>query len=145
MYNLDISDQAQVALQLRVSHSDFVYRFLAGPPLRGGEHFTGTRTPFGRPWACEGILDCFENDCRWQRLLWTLACVLTVKVTMQVCRTQPPAPTACNWCTQRCAAVHRLHQGSLYCNMSHGTSVNVISFTPVTKVRPSLYRFSLNP
>ena len=52
MYKLDISDQAQVALQLRVSHSDLVYRFLAGPPLRGGGVFHRDSNPL---WAALSV------------------------------------------------------------------------------------------
>jgi hypothetical protein len=36
LYKLTPSDQVQITLQMTVSLSDFVYRFLAGPPLMGG-------------------------------------------------------------------------------------------------------------
>jgi hypothetical protein len=36
LYKLTLSDQVQVTLQLRVSLSDLVQRFLAGPPLLVG-------------------------------------------------------------------------------------------------------------
>ena len=51
LYRLTVTDQAQVALHLRVSLYDFVKIVLGGPPLlgRGEGGFTGPQTGYRRP------------------------------------------------------------------------------------------------
>ena len=53
LYKLTISDQAQVTVQLRVSLSDLVSRFLAGLQLLGDRRkdFHWARTRSRRPWV----------------------------------------------------------------------------------------------
>jgi len=54
MYELTLSDQAQVTLQLRGGLSDLRYRFLVNPPLLEGggakKFFTGARNRCLRSW-----------------------------------------------------------------------------------------------
>jgi len=62
-YKSTLSDQAQLTLQLRVSHFNFGSSILAGPSLltRGQrkKFLTGTRTCSRQPWDLPNMMQCY--------------------------------------------------------------------------------------
>jgi len=83
LYKLNLSDETQVTLQLRVSLADLASRFLAGPPLWGARKIFHRGPKFRLPWgsAVSGIAGSYAAREHGRLSLLSLCCHVEVSTT----------------------------------------------------------------